>query len=125
RRRALAKEGGLSVAELPLLVQLDEDGALRTQHVRVERLQEVVDRTGGVAAKDLLLVRRDGGEEDDRDRSRPLALFDQRRGLEAVEPGHLHVQQDQRDLIDEQSAQSLFSRGCKQQVLPERVEDRL
>jgi hypothetical protein len=75
----------LLLAELPRLsVEIDEDGDLRPKHVRVERLREEIDRAGRVAAEDLPLVRRDRGQEDDRDQAGLLALLDERGRLEAV-----------------------------------------
>src|SRR5262249_32811676 len=66
---------GLSPELLVLLVELDEDGDLRAEHVRVERLEDVIDRPGRVALEDLLLLLGDGGDEDDRDVPRTLALL--------------------------------------------------
>ena len=63
--------------ELPVLVpQVDEDRDLGPQHPRVERLGEVVDRAGGVAAQRQVGVAVGGGQEDDRDVPRPLPAFD-------------------------------------------------
>ena len=79
--------------------QVDEDGHLRPQDVRVERLHQVVDGAGLVAAEDVLRLLRDGGQEDDRHVARSLALLDQRGRLEAVEVGHLDVEQDEREVV--------------------------
>ena len=71
-----------------LLMQVDEHCHLRSQDGRVIGLQQVVDGALGVAAEHVLGVLADGGHEDDRHVARSLALLDQRRGLESVEPGH-------------------------------------
>ena len=68
------------LAQLPVLLpQLDEDGDLRAEDVRVDRLEDVVDRAGRVAAEDVRVLLRERGQEDDRDVLRALALLDQRR----------------------------------------------
>ena len=87
-----------AASSLRLLVQLDEDAHLGPQHPGVERLRQVVDGAGGVAAEGLVRLAVDRGQEDDRDVPRPLAALDVRRGLEAVHAGHLHVEQDERDV---------------------------
>ena len=52
-----------------------------------------------------------GGQEHDRQVARPVAALDQARGLEAVEAGHPHVEQDQRVVALEQHPQRLVARG--------------
>jgi hypothetical protein len=110
---------------LRLLMQLDEDRDLRAQDFRIERLEDVVDGAGGVAAEDLLLVLRDRGDEDDGHVLRPLALLDQRGGLEAVELGHLDVQQDDRDVVVQKLAQRVLARVGVEEVLAEWIQDAL
>ena len=57
---------------------------------------------------------------------RPLALLDQLRGLEAVEARHLDVEQDRRANSSlEQPPQRLLARGGADELVPERLEDRL
>ena len=99
RQLLLLQQHRLTPQLLVLLVQLDEDRHLRAEQLGIERLEDVVDRTGGIPAEDLLLVLRDRGHEDDRHMPCPLALLDQRRGLEAVQLGHLHVEQDHGDVV--------------------------
>jgi hypothetical protein len=108
---------------LVLLVQLDEDRDLGQEDLRIERLEDVVDSARRVAAKDLLLVLRDRRYEDDRHVTRALALLDQRRGLEAVELGHLHVEEDHGDLVAEELPERLVAGVRVQQRLSERRED--
>ena len=116
----------LLAAQLRVLaVQLDEDRDLGAKDVRVERLRQVVDGTARIAAEDVLLLRRDRRQEDDRDRARLLPLLDERGRLEAVEAGHLDVEQDHRDVVDEQLAQRGLAGTRANQVLPERLDDRL
>ena len=50
-----------------LLPQLDEDGHLRAQDVRIDGLEDVVDRTGRVAAIEVVLLLGERRDEDDRD----------------------------------------------------------
>ena len=70
----------------------------------IEGLHQVVDGAHVVAAEDVLCVLGDRGQEEDRDRARPLAVLDQLGGLEAVEPRHLDVEQDRRELVLEEVA---------------------
>src|SRR6266508_2247454 len=118
---ALASQLG----ELLLLVQLDEDGDLGAQDLRAERLEDVVDRAGRIAPEDLLLVLRDGRDEDDRNVLRPFALLDQRSGLEAVELRHLDVEQDDRDVVLQELAEGVHTGVGIKKVLVERLEDPL
>ena len=108
-----------------LLVQVDEDRDLRAQHVRVERLEQVVDRADRVAAEDLLALLVDGRQEDDRDVLGALALLDELGGLEPVQARHLDVEQDRREVLVEQPAQRLLAGGRAHRVEPERLEHRL
>src|SRR5262249_9480162 len=116
---------GLPPQLLVLLVQLDEDGDLRAEDVGVERLEDVVDRAGGGAAEDLLLVLRDRGEEDDGNVPRALALLDEPRGLEAVELRHLDVEQDHRHVVAEELPQRVLAGARIQKRLAERLENSL
>ncbi len=110
---------------LALLVQLDEHRHLRAQDLGVERLEDVVDRARRIAAEHLLLVLGDRGDEDDRHVPRAFALLDQRRSLEAVELGHLHVEQDHGDLVPQQLPQRILAGMRIDQVLAERLQDAL
>jgi hypothetical protein len=64
-------------------------------------------------------------DEDDRYVLRALALFDQRRRFEAVEHRHLDVQQDDRDIVLQQLAESLLAGVGVEEFLLERLEDGL
>src|SRR5205807_6542149 len=110
---------------LVLLVQLDEYRHLRAEDLGVEGLEDVVDRPGGVPAENLLLVLGDRGDEDDRYVPGAFAPLDQRRRAEAVEPWHLHVEQEHRDLVPQQLPQSVLAGMRVDEVLAERLEDGL
>ena len=84
-RRPEALLGGPQLGAL--LLQLEQHRDLRAQHVRVDRLQHVVDGARRVAARDLLGVRVAGRQEDDRGVLVALPALDQLDGLEAVRPG--------------------------------------
>ena len=109
---------------LLLLVQVDEDTHLRAQDVRLEWLRHVIDGAHRIPLEDVLLVLADRGEEDDRDVARTLARLDESRGFEAVDAGHLHVQQDHRHIMRQQLAQRLITGARAHEDLPERLEDR-
>ena len=97
-RTASAVRGEL----LALRPQVDEDRDLGPQHPRVERLGEVVDRAHRVPAQRELGVAVGGGQEDDRHVPGALAALDVLGRLEAVHVGHLRVEQDHREVVDEQ-----------------------
>jgi hypothetical protein len=121
----LAQQLALALELGVLPVQLDEDADLRAENLGLERLEHVVDRACRVAAEHVLLVLGDRGQEDDRNVLRPLPPLDQLRGLEAVEPRHLDVEEDARKLLLQQCPQCFLSRPGADQVLPERLQDRL
>ena len=93
--------------------------------MRVERLHQIVDRAGSIALEDVLGVLGDRGQEDDRYVPRALELLDQLRGLEAVHARHLDVEQDHGVLVVEQASQRLFARLDADELLAQRLEDRL
>ena len=70
------------------------------------RREDVVDGAQRVAALGVGVVG-EGREEDDRRVLGPLALADERGRLEAIEPRHVHVEQDDREVVDQQAAQAL------------------
>src|SRR6185437_10057845 len=56
----------------------------------------------------------------------PLALLDQLGGLEAVELRHLHVEEDHRHVrAGQQDPQRVLARRGREQLMPERLQDRL
>ena len=122
---ALSHQLGPALQLHVLAVEIDEHRDLRTQDLRVERLEEIVDCAGRIAAKNVMLLLRDRGEEDDRDRTRLLPLSDQPGSLEAVELGHLDVEQDHGDVVQEQPAERLLAGPREDEILAERLEDRL
>ena len=99
---------------------------LRAEDLGLERLEDVVDGAGLVAAEDVRLVLRDRGDEDDRDRRRSLALLDHRRSLEPVEDRHLDVEQDHGEVgAREQDPERLLARARGDELVPERLQDRV
>ena len=79
-------------------VQVDERCDLRAEDLRLERLEQVIDRAHRVALEDVRFLLADRGEEDDRDVLRTFARLDQPRRLEAVHPWHLDVEQNEREI---------------------------
>ena len=105
--------------------ELDEHGHLRAQHVRVVGLQQVVDPACLVAAHDLALMGALRGEEDDRRLAGALARTDQVGELEAVDPRHLHVEQDHREVPVEQQPERIVPVRGARQPMAERRKRRL
>ena len=109
---------------LPAVV-LEKDAHLGDHGLGREGLDDVVDRAVGVALEDLLLLAAYGRDEDDGRVAGALPLADQRRRLEPVELGHLHVEEDERAILLEEEAQGLPTRARLDQALVQRFEDRL
>ena len=106
-QRALRQLFGLPPDFLRFPEQLDEDRDLRPQDLRFEGLEDVIDGAQRVAAGDVGLALDGRGEEDDRRVARLLPVADERGGLEAVHAGHVHVQEDDREVLLEQMHQRL------------------
>ena len=102
-------------------LQLDEHPHLGAQHLGHHRRQDVVDRAQRIAARGLHLVGV-GGDEDDRRVRRALVAADQRGRLEAVDVGHVDVEQDHRELARQHLAQRLGARADEDQVLLQLLE---
>src|SRR4051812_23728070 len=76
-------------------MKVDEDGDLLPDDIRVERLDEVVDRADRIGPVDLTDVGGQGGEEDDGDVAGSFDLFEMVGDLEAVHAGHHHIEEDE------------------------------
>jgi hypothetical protein len=103
-------------------VQLDEHLDLRAQDLGHDRRADVVDGAERVAALEVHVVVEVGRDEDDRRVRRLPPVSDQLRGLESVEAGHVHVEQDHREFLRQDPLQCLLARGCRDDVLPELLE---
>ena len=95
----------LTLDRFALPEQLDEDVHFRAKDVGIERLEDVVDGAELVTAIDVRFAAAQRGEEDDRRFARAFALAHERGGLEAVELGHLHVEQHDGKFMIEQMTQ--------------------
>src|SRR5262245_41486902 len=73
---------------------------------RVERLRHVVDPTD-IEATRAVAELGPGGEEDDRDRARPVVLEQLLGHSPAVEPGHHHVEEDDVGLLVPREVETL------------------
>ena len=106
-------------------MEIDEDGHLRGQHPGVERLGEVIDGAGRVPAHRLVRFTVDGRQEDDRDVPGLLPLLDVGGGGEAVEAGHLHVEEDHGEVVMEEVSQGLVAGTGLDQRVAHRAQDLL
>src|SRR5690606_16095381 len=75
-----------------------------------------------VAAEEVALVGVDRREEDYRDVRGAFARLDQLRRLEAVQPRHLDVQEDRREVAGEQLPQRLVARGGADEPFTQRLQ---
>jgi hypothetical protein len=124
-RRALERsaEALLRCTQLRvLLLELEQHGHLRAQHVRIDRLQDVVDRPRRVAARDLLGVGVTGCQEDHGGVLVAVAALDQLDGLEAVEARHAHVHHDHGEVVVQQALEGVLARGGGDHLTPERLQ---
>ena len=113
---------GLRLDLRRLLEELDEDRDLRLQDVGIDGRENVVDGAQGVSAGGVGVVRI-RSDEDDRRVLGALSLPDQRRRLEPVHSGHVHVEQDHRELFLQEKAQGFPPRGRRQDVLVQVGQD--
>jgi hypothetical protein len=90
-----------------LAMQLDEDPHLGAQDFRHDGHRDVVDGAVLVALEPVELGERDAGDKDDRGLSKARVLAHHRRQLEAVELGHDHVDQHDRELRPQEMLQRL------------------
>ena len=123
-RLGLGAGPGLAHALSPLAAELDEHRHLGAQDLGLEGLDHVVHGARGVGQGDLLHLRDLGGEEDDRDVARARTGADDARGLQAVEPGHADVEEDDRDVLAQQRPQRLLAGLGADQSLAQRLQDR-
>ncbi len=96
----------------PLIVELKEDVGLGAQDIGLNRLLDEVDRARLIAAEPPRGVAAAGGDEDDRHMARTLAAAHQLGQLEPVHARHLHVEQRQRIVVDQQQFERLFAARC-------------
>ena len=108
-----------------LLPQLDEDRHLRAQDARVDRLEDVVDGARRIPAIEVLLLLREGRDEDDGNVLRALAALDQLRELVPVEIRHLDVEEDAGEILEQQLLERRGPRRDGDEAVPERLEYRL
>ena len=74
-----------------------------TQYTGIERLEHEIHRTGGIALKYRILSVGDGRDKDDRGVARKRIATHQAGDFETIHKRHLHVQQDQADVLFEQA----------------------
>lgn len=114
------------MGELDLLtVQLEEDVGLALERMRLDRLEQEVDRAGLVPLEDTLGIPRAGGQEDDRDVLGPLRSAHELGQLEAGHVRHLNVKDCQRHVVGQQQLQRLAAGAGRQEIQALATEQRL
>ena len=109
---------------LALHPEIDEHADLGADHIGIEGLVEEVDRAARISLRDRVPRRLVGRENDDRHAVAAVDLLQERRGREAIELGHLQVQQDEREVLVLRLRDRLPARAREHEALPERLEDR-
>ena len=102
------ERGGLRLRLRRLAEELDEHADLRPQDVGLRRREDVVDGAERIAPRGMRVVRI-RRHEDDRGVLRARPLPQERGRLEAVHRRHVHVEQDDRELVLEEQTQGLPS----------------
>ena len=115
----------LTLDRFALSKELHEHADLGAQNLGMKRLEDVVDRAELVAAEHTGLVPAHRGQKNDRRVMRFVALANQAGGLESVQIGHLHVEQDHRKFTLQQRPQRLATRLSLDKVLVHVGQDRL
>ena len=108
--------GGLLTDLLSLSVQVDEDADLRFQDQGLDWLEDIIDRACRVATEDVDVLFVVGGEEQDRDPGGPRAAPDQCSDLVTVHAGHLHVEENQREVFAQAPPEGLLRRIHEDEV---------
>ena len=120
----LVEQGPLGhLGPLALQVQVHEHGDLGPKDPRIERLRQVVHRSGGIPLQCLMGLPADGGQEDDGDVPASLPLLDVGGGGEAVEAGHLHIEKDAGEIRGQEALEGLVAGTGEHQVLAQGLED--
>ena len=104
--------------------KIDKDRDLRPQNFRNNRRKNVIDRADRVTTRDVRLRVVYRADENDRRRLGAWALPNQRRRFEAVHHRHIHVEQDHREILFEQTTQRLLSRTRADDILFQVGENR-
>ena len=114
----IAQQLGLSLQLTLFDEKIDEHCDFRSQHIRIERLEHVVNGAHRVTLEYVRLLLVDGAEEDDRYRARSLTRLDDLGHLEAVHARHLYVEQNRGEVQNQYLLESFGSRVGANEDLP-------
>ncbi len=104
-------QASLSLDLLGLLEQVDEHRDLGAQNDRVNWLEHIVDSAHRVSTKLVLGLLVHCGQEDNRYALGLVAAADDLSGLITVHPGHVDVEQDDRELAFQEMAKRFLARA--------------
>ena len=90
--------------------ELQQGVDLVPQHAGVEGFEHEVHCAGGVALEHRILGLGDGGDEDNRHKAGARVATHQPGDFETIHMRHLHVQQDQADILFQQATQGRLTR---------------
>ena len=120
----LAPLSRLVLRQLREEVEVDEDLDLGAQDLGDDRRDHEVDRPERIAASRAHLVAVVRGDEDDGHVCRALPAADHRRRFQAVHPGHVDVEEDDRELVLQHLPQRFLAGSRRDEVLAELFQDR-
>ena len=103
---------------LPLTVEVEKYIRFAAQNVGFDRFVDEVDRAGLIATKAALAVGTTRRHEYYRNPPGAFVTAHQLGQLEAVQSGHLHVDERQRDVVSKQKFEGFVARARLQQHQP-------
>src|SRR5207253_1570079 len=87
---------------LALFLEIYEYRNLAPKDFWNDRREEIIDGTVGIAFEDLAVARRAGGDKNNGRMGGFGSLADQGRGFKSVQDGHLDIQQDDCEVMQQE-----------------------
>ena len=105
-------------------MKLDESDNLRAKDFRYEGFRQVIDGAERIPFENMLLGLVDGRQKNNRCVLRFFTFTNQRGCFEAVDTGHIDVQNDEGEIVVKEKSQSIESGSCANQVLSKVAQQR-
>ena len=108
----------------PLAIQFQENTDFGFQYFLVDRLEQIVHRATFVALEDIFLFFGDRRNENDRNVAGLLVLAHEFCHFEPIHLRHLHIKQNQREIVLQGEGQGLIARLGHDQITAISIQDR-